>query len=255
MARRDGGERTRLRVFGRRAVLEALAEPQVEVERAMAARTLPADFRRALAERCRQVGVALELASAAEVSALSREPRHDQGVAAELRLRNVIPLEVFLQDGSGSKAREPVRLLVLAGLTNPSNVGMVVRSACALGMHGVVWPRSGVPWSSGLVVKASAAALYRGPILDCETLLSALLALRARGYELIALDAAGGESLESYVPGHRLALILGSESEGLAPDLSALVDRAVRIRLSRGVESLNVAAAAAVACYHVMRSK
>ncbi len=242
-------------VFGRRAVLEALAEPQVAVERVLAVRSLPVALRRSLSARCQEAEVPLELLSARELSALSHAPRHDQGLAAELRLRNVSSLEAFLQGRSGAAAREPIRLLALGGLTNPQNVGMLVRSACALGVDGVVWPRVGVPWRSGLVVKASAAALYRCPILDCDALPEALYALHARGFELVALDVRGEQTLESYVPAHRVTLIVGEETEGLEASVAALVDRRLRIPLLRGVESLNVAVAAALACHHVMRSK
>jgi 23S rRNA (guanosine2251-2'-O)-methyltransferase len=252
---RSDGERERLVVFGRRAVLDAIAEPEVEAIRAVASRELAPEFRRALTARCREAGVRLELGNARDVAALSQDPRHDQGVAAELRLRNLVRVEVFLQERTGRAARAPIRLVALDGLTNAQNVGMVVRSACALGLDGVVWPRTGVPFRSGLIVKASAATLYRCPILDCETLPEALGPLRAGGFELAALDAAGGERLDGYLPPHRVTLIVGSETRGLHPDVAALVDRRLRIPLSRGVESLNVAVAAALAFNHVMRSK
>jgi 23S rRNA (guanosine2251-2'-O)-methyltransferase len=248
-------ERSRLVVFGRRAVLGALGEAGVRVERVVAARSAAAGLRRTLAERCREAGVPLEVGSARDVAALSREPRHDQGVAAEVRLRNVTDVSAFLEGRTGRAAREPVRLIALDGLTHPQNVGMVVRSACALGMDGVVWPRIGVPFRSGLVVKASAAALYRVPILDCARLTEALGSLRTRGFEIVALDAAGGEPLLGYSPGHRVALVVGSETRGLDPEVSAMVDRRLRIPLARAVDSLNVAVAAALACHHVMRSK
>jgi 23S rRNA (guanosine2251-2'-O)-methyltransferase len=236
-------------VFGRRAVLEALAEAELEVELAAAVRDLPAAFRKQLAAACRARGLQLELLPESEIHALSGEPRHDQGVALRLRLAHVLDVEVFVASRKGREARKPVRVLALDGVTNPQNVGMIVRSVVAAGLDGLLWPRIGSPWVSGLVVKSSASALYRCPILRCDSLAEGLTALKRGGFRIAGLAGDAQESLFDFAPPHRAVFVVGGETGGLSPESEALVDARLAIPMQGGIESLNVAVAASLVCY------
>jgi len=238
-------------VFGRRAVLEALAEPGLEVERIVAARDGSASLRKELAAAARARGLQLELLPAQEVHALSGERRHDQGVAAALRLTRLVDVEIFVAERKGRGARRPVRLLALDGITNPQNVGMIVRSAVAAGLDGLLWPRIGSPWVSGLVVKASASALYRCPIVRCDTLVEGLQVLKGGGFDLVGLAGDAGRSLFDFELPHRVAFVVGGETRGLSRETDALLDARLGIPMRGGVESLNVAVAASLVCYRV----
>jgi 23S rRNA (guanosine2251-2'-O)-methyltransferase len=242
--------RSSLVVFGRRAVLEALAEPSVLVERVVVANEAPPSVRKEVAAAARAHQLAAEQVPGRELSALTGQPRHDQGVAAEVQLRNITTPEALLQSATGTAAARPIRLLALDHVTNPQNVGMIVRSAVAMGMSGIVWPAVGVPWINGLVVKAAASTIYRCPIVHTPgPLEEAIWSLQSRGFKAIGLDADASDRLDQHRPPHRAVYVLGAEAEGLSPTIAGTLDSTVRIPMAPGVESLNVAVAAALVGY------
>jgi len=142
-------------------------------------------------------------------------------------------------------------VLALDGVTNSQNIGMIVRSAVATGMDALLWPTVGSPWINGLVVKASAGTVLRCPIVRCATLVEGVVALQASGFTSIGLSADAEETLDALVSPHRAVYVVGSETRGLSEDVQALLDRRVRIPMRGGVESLNVAVAASLICFHV----
>lgn len=239
----------RIVVFGRRAVLEALRHPDVEVELVRSVRDQPTDYRHVLHRACREADVVCESAARVQVNALSREARHDQGVAARVRLGRVTDVSSYLERSTGRAAREPRRLLAFDRITNPQNIGMIVRSAVASGMDGLLWPRIGCPWMGGLVVKASAGAVYHCPVLRCDSLLEGLVELAAGGFEVAGLCADARTSLFDFEPPHRCVFVMGSETEGLAPETREIVDHELTIPMDPAVESLNVAVAASLVCF------
>ena len=240
-------------VFGRRAVLEALGQREakagLEVEEVRIARDAPAAFRKQLAEKVRGLGVPLAVGSRRDVSALSAEPRHDQGVAARVRLNRLTGVDTFIAGHKGRSARRPVRLLALDGVTNSQNIGMIVRSCVAAGLDGMLWPLAGSPWVNGLVIKSSASALYSCDLLCCDTLAEGLHLLASAGYELVGLSGGEGENLFDYSVPHRAVFVLGGETRGLSDEVEGLIDRRLRIPMDPRVESLNVAVAASMVCF------
>jgi 23S rRNA (guanosine2251-2'-O)-methyltransferase len=247
--------RTSLRIFGRRAVLEALAEPTVELELVRVATRTPAAFRKELRAACRARDAALEETEFPAVTELSGDARNDQGVAAVIRLTNVTDAETFAAGLTGAAARTPTRLIAADGVTNPQNLGMIVRSAAAFGLAGVLWPLAGSPWISGLVIKGSAATVYRTPIITCPTLAEGLATLRGFGFQTLGLDARGDTTLHNLTPHHRAAFVIGGETLGLARDTRDCLDGLVRIDMHAGVESLNAAVAASLVCYELSRPR
>lgn len=242
---------TELVVFGRRAVLEALAqrESDVEVSEVWLAKSVAAAFRGKLSQACRQRGVELQIKPGVEVSAFSGEPRHDQGVAARIRLGRLIETDHFVEAQKGAAARQPVRLIALDGVTNSQNIGMVVRTLVGCGLDGMLWPLIGAPWVNGLAIKASASAVYRCNILRCETLVLGLSTLKGAGFQVVGLSHPAESSLFDYQVPHRAVFVVGSETKGLSPEVSELLDQRLEIPLTGPIESLNVAVAASLACY------
>lgn len=236
-------------VYGRRAVLEALATETVAVERVAVAKQTPADFRAELARACRARSVDPETLPLPEIGAITGDSRNDQGVAALIRLREVTEAEAFTESLTGARAGVPTRVIALDTITNPQNVGMVVRSAAAAGVSAMLWPRAGMPWVNGLVIKASAATVYRTPVVRCHTLVEGLFTLKRSGFTLFGLVAGEGESLFEVSPPHRACFVIGGEVSGISPEVLDVLDRRVSIPMAPGVESLNAAVAAAFVCY------
>ncbi len=238
-------------VFGRRAVMEALGhDPEdLQIEELLASKELPATFRKELSARARAIGADLSLVSVSDVRAFSGEPRHDQGVAARVRLQRLSDVSSFILRGRGRGARRPRRLIALDGVTNSQNIGMIVRSVVATGMDGLLWPLVGSPWINGLTIKASAGMVYRAPLLRCESLSQGLLELQAAGFALLGLTGEGEANLfEADLP-HRAVLVVGSEMAGISSEVEALLDARLSIPMAEGVDSLNVAVAASLACF------
>jgi 23S rRNA (guanosine2251-2'-O)-methyltransferase len=238
-------------VFGRRAVLEALARTPARVAWVQLSRRQGGPFRKELAGACRDAGVRLETVRPESIHARSGEPRHDQGVVAGVALAGPMEIEVMIASTTGAGAREPAPLIALDGITNPQNVGMIVRSVVASGMRGLLWPLVGMPWVNGLVVKASAATAYDCPIVRCDSLVQGLAELRGAGFRVVGLQGEGATDLFDMKPAHRAVYVIGGETEGISAEVAALLDESVRIPMRGGVESLNAAVAASLLCFRV----
>jgi 23S rRNA (guanosine2251-2'-O)-methyltransferase len=235
-------------VYGRIPVLEALADDALVVEQVLVSRRAKGDHVDDIVRAAGRRGVALRWVAPEKVTRMSGNGRQDQGVVADVRapaLRELAP-------GSVSPAGV---VLVLDGVTNPANVGMIVRAAVAAGLDGIVLPRVGSPGVGPLVVKASAGVALRAPIFGAETALSAVSLLQNEGWRVVGLSADAGASLFEAEWPDRVALALGSESEGLSGPVRDRCDELVRIPLAGGVESLNVAVAAGIACFEVSRRR
>ena len=251
MSRRDAQRgASRIVVFGRHAVEAALDSEGVRVEHVAVLRSRPGPERDPLRKRCEARGVAYEEIGRPAMDAFTGAPRHDQGIAARVRLLRIGEVDAVIAASRGRGARRPVRLLALDGVTNSQNVGMVVRSLVAAGFDGLLWPRVGQPWINGLVVRAAVGAIFECPIVLCDALPAGLGRLQGAGFRVLGLAAGASTTLFASEPPHRAVYVLGSESQGLSAEVEALLDDRLSIPMRAGVESLNVAVAAGLVCYH-----
>ena len=127
-------------VFGRHPVEAALRSAGAEVASVVGVRSRAAAEREALRRLCIARDVPYEEISRPAMDAFTGAPRHDQGVAARVRLLRVMELDALIAETKGRGARRPIRVLALDGVTNSQNVGMIVRSAVAAGVDGCCGP-------------------------------------------------------------------------------------------------------------------
>ena len=240
---------TFITVYGRKPVLEALDDAQLRVDKVILAEGLRGEPVRAITSAARRRGVPVQWASAHRVKVLAGNGRHDQGVLADVVAPRMAPVGEFL---AALAPGAPASVLVLDRLTNPANVGMILRSATAAGLAGVLLPRRGVPAIDPLVVKASAGVAFRAPVLRSGTVEEGCTELAAAGFSLYGLDAGGASLLDAELPG-RVALVLGNETDGLSSSVREMVDGLLAIPMHGGVESLGVASAGAVAAFELAR--
>ncbi len=148
-------------------------------------------------------------------------------------------------------------LLVLDGITDPGNLGALLRTAECAGVTGVVLPRHRSVHISPTVTKAAAGAVEHLPLALAGGVPAALADLSQAGVTTVGLDAAGTTDLfDPAVPiSGPVALVLGAEGRGLSRLVRQRVDLLVAIPLQGGLNSLNVSAAAAVACFEVVRRR
>lgn len=231
-------------VYGRMPVLEALLDEGVAVTKVLLARTARGDSVDEIVAAAKQRGVALQRVTPEKVTRVSGNGRHDQGAVADVEAPGLRELDDEIPGGR-------LALLVLDGVTNPANVGMVLRTATAAGLDGVVLPRAGVPDLGPLVIKASAGVAFRSTVFQASTAAHAVARLRGAGLEIIGLRGDSAESLFIASLPDRAAFVLGNETDGVSVD----VDRWVAIPMANGVESLNVAVAAGIVSYEIARRR
>ena len=169
-----------------------------------------------------------------------------RGALSAFHRRTLPQLEELLSQASS--------LVVLEDIVDHTNVGAVFRSAAALGVDAVlVSPRCADPLYRRSV-KVSMGAVFSVPWTRAESWPDALGLLSDAGFDTLALTPRGDVSLRTYQPCGKWALVFGTEGAGLSEPALARCNVRVRIPMSSGVDSLNVAAASAVACYALQRS-
>jgi 23S rRNA (guanosine2251-2'-O)-methyltransferase len=250
---REGAHRERQelgqQVEGRRAVRELLAADARRVDDVWVAEdSAPApivDEILALAEQ-RRVRVRRAPAAAIQQRARTEAP---QGVLAFAAPLPTVELDVL--------ARDPQAFLVaLDGVTDPQNLGAVMRTAETAGASGIVLPRHRAAGITPAVTKAAAGAIEHLPVSLVSGIPSALDRLKRAGVWSVGLDAGGdGSIFELTVADAPLVLVLGAEGRGLSRLARARCDVVASIPMRGKLESLNVSAAAAVACYEIARRR
>lgn len=233
-------------IYGRNPVLEALRGGQAR--RVLVARGVEAWFLREL----ERLGAEYTLVPRIELDTLLKTTHH-QGVAALLEAPRYAPLEEAfrLAEGRG----EPPLLVLLDGVTDPRNYGAILRTALALGAHGVVSEKHRSAPLSPLALKASAGAALKLPVIQVPNLPRTLEALKARGVWVYGLDVRGEKTLEELDLKRPLALVVGSEGEGMRRLVREGCDELFRIPIRPEAESLNVAVALGIALHRVARAR
>lgn len=245
---------TFITVYGRMPVLEVLQDRSLTVDKVLVAEGSHGESLDRIRALARQRGVAVRIATPHRVKVLAGNGKHDQGVLADVVAPRMELVEDFVQRPSSGPGGSDV-VLVLDGVSNPSNVGMILRTATAAGVAGVVLPRAGSPGVDPLVVKASAGVAYRAPILRSRTAADGVRTLRSAGWRILGLDAdAPARLYETDLPA-ATAVVLGNETTGISPEVAELLDFRVTIPMIGGVESLNVSSAAAVVCFELLRRR
>jgi 23S rRNA (guanosine2251-2'-O)-methyltransferase len=231
-------------IWGWHAVEAALSNPD------------RAPFERLLAtpERARQIEArfgrpaALEIADNQLIAHNLPQAAVHQGVALRGPPPEPVDLDAF-------DARPGAVLLMLDQVTDPQNVGAILRSAAAFGAAGVILQDRHAPRFTGALAKAAAGAVERVPVARVVNLSRALEALTERGWRAIGLAGAAERDLAQALDGGPVVLALGSEGEGLRRLVLEHCDELARIAMPGGFESLNVSAAAAVALYEASRTR
>jgi len=234
------GSKGAVRLWGRHAVEAALRNPDRQFRKLWATHEgvetldgdLPADF-------------PLELAGPEDLARLvSRDAPH-QGLVLECD-----PLDdLFIEDVMTGEANRPI--IVLDSVTDPHNVGAILRSAAAFNAAAIITQDRHAPSEGGVLGKAASGALEIVPWVRVVNLSRALEDLAEAGYWRIGLTGEAEATLGEALPTGPVALVLGAEGEGMRANVAAHCDALARLPISSAMESLNVSNAAAIALYAI----
>lgn len=235
-----------LTVYGRKPVLETLQDATLQCHALhLAHSNQEAGIVRDIRREAQRHGVPIKLHSREELARISRNGKQDQGVAVDV----LCPAFRSLDDYLAQTTLPAGRLIALDGVTNPQNLGMIIRSAAAGSIDGIILPRRGTAALGPLVIKASAGTVYRAPLLQCNTLPDALRRCQGRGAQVCTLEVGSPLSLFEYRARGVCIYVLGNETEGVSAEVSALADARLSIPMRNGVESLNVAVTASLIAF------
>ena len=178
-----------------------------------------------------------------QLARISRNGKQDQGVACDIQCPGYGHYTEIIDS---IPLGQTTKLIALDGITNPINLGMIIRSVTASGAFGILIPSKRNSVISPLAVKASAGTAFKCNILRCEELAEALTDFKERGFEVAILDSNAPTTIYDFSPSSPIIHILGNETHGISSAVRQVANHALRIPLNRGVESLNVAAVAAI---------
>lgn len=239
------------RIWGRHPVLALLrgGGRRVDEIAVLAGATGPLGQVVALARRS---GVKVSFRTRDQLTAMAGSAQH-QGVVARVTSAEYADFEDLLDL---PRARgEPAFFLALDQVQDPRNFGALLRTAEALGVHGVVVPRHHAVGLTGAVARTSVGAVEHVPVAREANLVTALETLKKSGVWVYGAVVRGGANPCRVALTGPICIVLGAEGEGLRPLVAKTCDGLLTIPISGQVGSLNVAAAGAILCYEVARQR
>jgi len=237
-------------IYGIRPAIEAIKAGK-EIEKVFLQKGLRGELFHEFLNLLREFEIPFQFVPVEKLNRLSRQ--NHQGVITYLseitytKLEDLVP---FIYE----QGRTPL-LLILDGITDVRNIGAIARSAECAGADGMVIPARGSARINSDAIKTSAGALYKLPVVRSENLKESVRFLKESGLSIFA--ATEKASLTFHQPDYKrpLALILGSEGEGINPDILTLCDETVKIPVYGEIESLNVSVASGVLLYEIIRQR
>ena len=205
-----------------------------------------------LAAAAEQAGVSVRRCARAELERLTGGARH-QGAA--LRLEPFAYVELADLLAASRKDEKPGFLLALDGITDPHNLGALVRSAAAAGCQGVILPKDNSCPVTAVVDRAAAGSLEHIPLCRVVNLARTLDELKQAGFWVHGLAGEGDQDLFCADLSGPLVLVAGSEGSGLRPNVRRHCDVLLSIPMGGGVGSLNVSVATGIALFEVLRQR
>lgn len=230
----------RPRFYGRHPVIAALENPERTVRKIWGTRE-------ALAHLDIPSTIPITYADAADLGRLVPGDAPHQGLVAEVDPLEDMWLGDLLAQGEGD--RRP--LLLLDQVTDPHNVGAILRSAAAFDALGIITQDRHSPPESGTVARAASGALETVPWVRVVNLARAMDEIAEAGFWRVGLTGHADATLAETIGQNRIALVLGAEGEGMRHNTEAHCDQLAKLPISHKVESLNVSNAAAIALYAV----
>ncbi len=237
-------------IAGRNPVLELLQSDK-EVEKVLLSKNATGDVVKQIIQVCRNKEVYYQFVPEVKINSLSRA--NHQGVLAFTSLIQYQNIQEII-DFVFAKGEDPL-LLILENVTDVRNLGALARTALGLGVHAVVFPKKESAAVNDVAVKISAGALLKLPLCRVDNIQATIKDIKNNGIRIIGLDGTADKYIHESVLSGPLAIIAGSEDEGISNPVVRLIDELVKLPMNSELESYNVSVATAMALYEVNRQK
>jgi len=231
-------------IYGRNAVIEALQDNTLMIHKLHLSdsnKKAPILDKMVAIAKSKEIEVCYH--DKKSLSHISKNSKQDQGVTLDIVLEHFVDADTFMQKNSS------YRILALDGVTNPQNLGMIIRSAAAGEIDAILLPSKGAAQISPLVIKASVGTLFRMPIIKCDKLYRTLQEFQSSQAKIYTLSSHATKSYRDISYAKKSIFVLGNESEGVSTEIEKLSDESIYIPMKRGVESLNVAVTASLLAF------
>jgi len=231
-------------IYGRNPVLEALENKELKLFALHLSKSNKANEKiNKISQLAKKRNIDIKYHTKEQLSRISKNGKQDQGVALDIVLNNIKELD-FLSSFNSYK------VLALDGITNPQNLGMIIRSATAGNIDAIILQKKGsASLVSALTIKASVGTLFKLPIIQVTSLYKALQELQSKKAKIVSLSLDTNIDIKSFEIPKKSVFILGNESVGVSKEILELSDKKIKILMNRGVESLNVAVTASLIAF------
>ncbi|MHB1133049.1 MAG: 23S rRNA (guanosine(2251)-2'-O)-methyltransferase RlmB [Chloroflexota bacterium] len=239
-------------IWGRNVVLEALRAGRPLRRLMVALGPPPSGVMVEILGEARAAGISVQRLPREALDRLCGTDRH-QGVAAATAARAYATVEDILR--AANDRGEPPLLLALDSLQDPQNFGTLLRTAEAVGAHGVLIPKHRAVGLTATVAKVSAGAVEHLPVAQVTNLVRALEELKGQGLWVVGLDMQGARSFDEQDLAFPLVLVVGNEGKGISRLVRERCDLTVRLPMRGHVDSLNAAVAGSIVLYEAWRQR
>ena len=238
-------------IEGRNAVIEAL-RTETPIDKIYLAKGETDKTLGHIASRAREAGIVVVEADRRKLDAMSRTHSH-QGVIALAAVREYVTVQSIL-DAAAEKGETPL-LVVCDEISDPHNLGAILRTAECAGAHGVIIPKRRSAGLTAIVAKTSAGAVSYVPVARVANLSATLKELKKQGVWVFGTAAEGATSLYDADLKGPAAIVIGSEGDGMSRLVAENCDFLVSIPMRGRISSLNASAAAAILLYEAVRQR
>ncbi|SFV65834.1 RNA methyltransferase, TrmA family [hydrothermal vent metagenome] len=233
-----------LTIYGRNAVMEALEDENIQIHKLhLSDSNKNAEVLDKMQNIANKRGIEIAYHDKKGLSRISKNAKQDQGVALDIVLEHFGNEHNFIQNNN------EYRIIALDGISNPQNLGMIIRSCTAGNIHAILLPSKGSAQISPLVIKASVGTLFKIPIIKTSNLAKTLKHFQKEGASVYTLSSHGKLSYKEANYSAKCIFVLGNESVGVSEAIENLADETLTIPMQRGVESLNVAVTASLLAF------
>ena len=237
--------RSLLTIYGRKPVLEALQAEDVQpIKLHLAESNKNAEIIEEIISLAKKKNAEVNYHSRQALARISKNTKQDQGVCVDIQCPNYLTDDQFIEKNKN----RGFELIALDGITNPQNLGMIIRSATAGFIDGIILPEKGCAQIDPLVIKASAGSVFKAPIVRCENLKTTLEKFQSNCQSQVislSLDTETHISQINKISESKI-FVLGNETAGVSQAIHQLCNYSVKIPMNNQVESLNVAVTAAL---------